>query len=213
MCVFCECVIVVVCIQCLSKFPTHKLITTYGGVTLEGESIGIKTFPADNFEPYIRTMPHAEYPSGSSCICSGWSNAMQEIYGTDDLTSDVGEDGLFVTFNAFSSIKEPLSTPSEDITVNYHSFSEIGTRCAQTRLEGGMHFTASVPDGIILCQDIGIRVAQHVQSLANGIVPDYNVDIDDVSVNQRDCYPDSRGDSSRSGRRSGSRSSSESSSG
>ena len=31
---------------------------------------------AEDFEPYIRTMPHAEYPSGSSCVCEGFRRAM-----------------------------------------------------------------------------------------------------------------------------------------
>ena len=173
---------------------TQKIITTYGGVTEEGETRGTMSFSANNFEPYIRTMPHAEYPSGSSCICSGWSNAMQEIFGTDDLT-DLLPNGVSTTFSAFSSIKEPLSTPSSDITVYYKSFSEISKRCGETRLEGGMHFTNSVPDGESLCSDIGTKVGQIINMLYNGTSPQYMVDVTDLTLNDRDCYPRRKGKS------------------
>lgn len=47
-------------------------ITTYAG-----PHQGIQEMNAEDFEPYIRTMPHAEYPSGSSCVCTGFLRAME----------------------------------------------------------------------------------------------------------------------------------------
>ena len=133
-------------------------------------------------------MPHSEYPSGSACICTSWANAMIEVFGMDNVTT-VLPNGLQVSFAAFSSEKEPLSTPSNNITIHYDSFSAVAHRCAQTRLEAGLHFTASVPDAIQLCQNIGTKVAKSMRSLANGVRPDYIVDIQDFSLNTRDCYP------------------------
>ena len=144
-------------------------------------------------------MPHAEYPSGSGCICKSWASAMIELFGTDDVTSLL-PDGFQLSFNAFSSSKEPLSTPSSDISVSYNSFSEIAQRCGETRLEGGMHFTASVPDSFELCKDIGTRIGTNMRLLANGIRPDYIVDIEDFSLNNRECYPDDSESSSSSSR-------------
>ena len=158
-------------------------------------------------------MPHAEYPSGSGCICISWASAMIESFGADDVTSLL-PDGLQLSFDAFSSKKEPLSTPSSDISVSYNSFSEVAQRCGETRLEGGMHFTASVPDSFALCKDIGTKIAKNMRLLANGIRPDYIVDIEDFSLNNRDCYPDEEDDdeSSSSKGSSSKRSSSKSSS-
>ena len=164
-------------------------MTTYGGVTANGESVGTTSFPGDEFEAYIRTMPHSEYPSASACICTAWAQAMQELFGTDDLRPVVGQDGLEVSFAAKSSVQEPLSTPSEDISVFYKSWSEIGQRCGETRLEGGMHFTDSVPNGAILCQNIGVTTANYMESVYSGIVPDYVIDIKDFNLNERNCYP------------------------
>eukprot|EP01084_Bolivina_argentea_P201236 344012_1 len=50
----------------IQRKNTEK-ITTYGGPYQ-----GIKTFEAKDFEPYIRVMPHSEYPSGSACLCQSY---------------------------------------------------------------------------------------------------------------------------------------------
>ena len=41
-----------------------RLVETYAG---PGE--GVKTIKASEWEPFIRIMPHSEFPSASSCIC------------------------------------------------------------------------------------------------------------------------------------------------
>ena len=155
-------------------------------------------------------MPHSEYPSGSGCICKSWASAMIELFDTDNVTSLL-PDGLQLSFDAFSSSLEPLSTPSSDISVSYNSFSQVAQRCGETRLEGGMHFTASVPDSFELCKDIGTRISKNLRLLANGIRPDYVVDVEDFSLNNRDCYPD-EDSSSESSSKSKSKSKSSSSS-
>ena len=45
-----------------------KTFTTYAGPD-EEEPQEIK---ASEWEPFIRTMPHSEFPSGSACICQVW---------------------------------------------------------------------------------------------------------------------------------------------
>ncbi|CAN0270974.1 unnamed protein product, partial [Scytosiphon promiscuus] len=34
-----------------------------------GADQGVQTMKASEWEPFIRMMPHSEYPSGSACIC------------------------------------------------------------------------------------------------------------------------------------------------
>ena len=136
-------------------------------------------------------MPHSEYPSASACICEAFSFAMQEYFGSDNITEISGFDSVGFDFDAFSSDNEPLSTPSEPLRLRYDSFSQISDRCGETRLEGGMHFTASVPAGRELCGDIGTRVAQTVIALANGEQPTFMVQFDtsqDSIVERFDCY-------------------------
>lgn len=49
-------------------FSRHKL----GDELVEayaGPGQGVQVMKASEWEPFIRTMPHSEYPSGSACIC------------------------------------------------------------------------------------------------------------------------------------------------
>ena len=166
-------------------------------------------------------MPHAEYPSASACVCQSWSDAIIDYFGVDNVIGTIGGP-LVRSTAAFSSIIEPLSTPNESLTYFYSSFSQINQRCGDSRIEGGMHFSQSVPAGRQLCNSIGQDVSQFVQTISNGHLPDYVVDFNDRTVTERNCYPNSdqsssssssRSSSSSSRSRSRSRSSSRSSSG
>ena len=149
-------------------------------------------------------MPHAEYPSASACVCQAWADALSLHSGTDDVTGVIGGP-LVLSKLAFSSIYEPLSTPSENLLYFYSSFSQISQRCGDSRVEGGMHFSESVPAGRDLCQNIGAKAVEYVEKLVSGVTPDYVVDFYDTSVVERDCYPETEsefesdsGDSSES---------------
>ena len=131
-------------------------------------------------------MPHAEYPSASACLCEAFSEGMKIFTGTDDFNSSIGSD-LFISRSAFSSNVEPLSTPAQDLVLSYSSWTDISEKCGQSRLDGGMHFTASVPAGKSLCTGIGEKVINALLALKNGTVPEYVVDPDDTDIPFRDC--------------------------
>ena len=139
-------------------------------------------------------MPHSEYPSASACICQAWADMSSEYFGSDNILNISGEP-VIVSINAFSSSIEPLSTPENDLLLEYYSFSQISQRCGESRLEGGLHFTLSVPHGQELCKNIGKRAVQTVSSLVNGDTPQFVVNFNDKNVIERDCYPD--GDNTR----------------
>ena len=144
-------------------------------------------------------MPHSEYPSASACICSAWAEAKELLYGSDNFTDSIGFK-LSRTYDAFLSDYEPLSTPSSDLTLEWNSWQELSDRCGESRLKGGMHFTASVPAGVTVCKGIGTRVVNYINQLLRGIKPRYTVDIQNTNITQfeRDCYPNRYHDSSRS---------------
>ena len=162
------------------------MITTYAGVDFSGAGQGTQTYLGKNFEAYLRTMPHAEYPSGSSCICSAYAEGQKLLYNDIDILIPP----LTYQVSPFSSEIEPLTTPKKNITFTYFGWGDISKRCGETRYEGGMHFTESVPAGVQLCADIGRQVAQKVIGIKNGIRPDYQIDfINDRDIRERDCYP------------------------
>lgn len=119
---------------------------------------GIQTFPARDFEAYIRVMPHSEYTSGSSCLFTGLSEYFvnyMELMG-------IGPE-LPVTFPAVpvgGSKVEPGTVPSSPITLTYASLEQMNEASGQSRIDGGMHFVDSVPAGVELCTGIGKIVAE-----------------------------------------------------
>ena len=155
------------------------LVTAYAGPYQ-----GLQTFPANEWQPYIRTMPHAEFPSGSACICEASNQALQLITGLDsfaDATGLAGPPALVLEVPEGSSKLEPGSVPSEDLNLLFSSWSEMSSVCGQSRLNGGMHFTTSVPAGADLCAPIGGDIYDAFVAIRDGQVPDYVLDIDDNS--------------------------------
>ena len=174
-------------------------MTTYAGTTVDGLSFGSQTFLANDFEPYIRTMPHAEYPSASACLCEAFAQVLTNIVGTNNITSILSSP-LFESFFAFTSTIEPLSTPQNLIVKTFSTFSEISDQCSESRLDGGMHFSALVPSGQSLGVDISNAVFDRFTKLIDGIVPDYVTIVDDTTIPNRKCgsRDRSRKDSSNS---------------
>ena len=66
-----------------------------------------------------------------------------------------------------SSIK-PRTTPSEDLYITMGSLAEFSDYCGQSRLWGGMHFTASIAGGQEVCDGIGPAAYQYMVSLLDG---------------------------------------------
>jgi hypothetical protein len=120
----------------------------------KGPFEGSGRLKARDWQPYIRTMPHAEYPSGSGCICTVVAEYV------DAFVYDQFGDPTFATtwdFPVGSSKIEPGVTPAKPIRLDFNSMTELRDMCGETRKWGGMHFRASVPDSYQLCGNIGAK--------------------------------------------------------
>lgn len=139
--------------------------TPYKLKTWAGPGMGVSKISARDFQPFKRVMPHSEYPSGSGCICTAVVDAVrsytQEVFGNSDMV-------LSVETAAGSSKVEPGMTPATTITSSFQSLEEFRNRCGESRLEGGMHFTKSVPDSYELCKDMGDPALEYGKALLNG---------------------------------------------
>lgn len=71
-------------------------------------------------------------------------------------------------YTAGSSQIEPGITPATDITLMYESMIEFNEACGRSRLDGGMHFTAAVPEGKKLCEGFQPKVTDFITELLNG---------------------------------------------
>jgi hypothetical protein len=143
---------------------TDDEVTTYGGPYQ-----GVQTIKTQDFQPYIRTMPHSEYPSASTCICRLWYDHVMTFIG-----NEYGADVFPVFFRFFSqninlqtgkaqSWVEPGS-PHEDYQTFWPSIQILYEKCGESRLWGGMHLTESVSAADALCQGYGEGIYDYLQS-------------------------------------------------
>ena len=152
-------------------------IITYGG---PGDAVQID---AQDFESYIRVMPHSEYPSGSGCICLAGAQFTEkfvfEKFGrTDPTPISIPRPGS--PFLQGSSIIEPGITPSEDLFVTLSSLEEMNEVCGESRLWGGMHFTASIPGSQELCDGVGYDAYDFMVNIEQGNVDAFSEFEDEV---------------------------------
>lgn len=139
----------------------NRPLTVWGGVGRGPTSIS----PAE-WQPYLRTMPHAEFPSGSSCLC--WTlveHALISTGGRNDFPYKF-------TIPRGSSKFYPGQIPSTDVEVEINKLTDWGQLCADSRLWAGVHFTPAVHAGKELCQGLGQKAQNVVDRLLSGQVDD-----------------------------------------
>lgn len=113
-------------------------------------------------------MPHAEYPSASSCIfqtieemvIDSFAYLLPGVFDVDDFA-------IAWEFPAGSSKIEPGMTPAEDLTIAFPNIRELIFAASESRIDGGMHFSEAVPAGKDLCRGIGNIAVDWVKSLVN----------------------------------------------
>eukprot|EP00467_Chlorarachnion_reptans_P015297 CAMPEP_0114530518 /NCGR_PEP_ID=MMETSP0109-20121206/25494_1 /TAXON_ID=29199 /ORGANISM="Chlorarachnion reptans, Strain CCCM449" /LENGTH=686 /DNA_ID=CAMNT_0001713159 /DNA_START=145 /DNA_END=2205 /DNA_ORIENTATION=- len=112
---------------------------------------------APDFSSYVRVMPHAEYPSASACLCTAYKE------GADKFTvEEFGGLGGPLVSQLCSQPGNPFcSIPGDIIVAN---MAELEQRCSQSRLNGGMHFTAAVNGGREVCTGLGDLAYDHVKN-------------------------------------------------
>ena len=151
--------------------PTTLIKNGYGGdiiTTYGGPYQGVQTIDAEDFESYKRVMPHSEYPSGSGCICLAAVQYVTKYLAEEYDTTDPLP--VHMPFAAGSSKNEPGSVPANDILVTLQSMDELNRICGESRLWGGMHFTASIDGAWELCDGIGEEAYDFVTNIAAGNV-------------------------------------------
>lgn len=97
----------------------------------------VTDLPASQWRQYLNVADHPEYPSGSGIFCAALAQSGRRFMGTDVLN-------FRSTYNAGTSDIEPGITPASTITLNYPTWTAWETSCYQARVDGGVHFPASV---------------------------------------------------------------------
>ena len=132
--------------------------------TFAGVPGASRTIPVNEWEPYIRVMPHAEYPSGSACMCQAFADLMVRVSGTDDISPNIAR--LHVA--AGSSKIFPGQVPSKHMTFQWTKWSDMVVSCATSRTDGGMHYEDSVHAGRQLCTGFAHQIFDKLDRLVAG---------------------------------------------
>ena len=137
------------------------------------------------FQPLIRVMPHSEYPSGSSCMCQAVADFVDELFPTLGLNwpdvegvpdflraqpVDKSNIAMYPVIPPNTAMPFIPGTGNPNPSAAGYTTAALSERCGTSRLEGGMHFTASVPDGRELCKDLGANTAKSMSALISGDV-------------------------------------------
>ena len=153
--------------------PTTWIQTEMGDVdftTYAGPYEGVKTIPGKNFQSYVSVMPHSEYISGSGCICQALMELTDGWMVLHDPNTDPSTFSIALpTIAQGSSRTEPGVTPAQDITKVLQNMQELRDICGQSRLDGGMHFTAAVTASYELCEGVGKTASEYAFALFNGV--------------------------------------------
>lgn len=121
----------------------------------------VKIRPED-WTPFIRTMPHAEFPSGSSCACSAVvEHALLNTGNKNDFP-------FKFTVPKGSSKFYPGQLPSKDTEVVLEKLTDWADLCGKSRLYAGVHFKPAIQAGEDLCRGIGQSAQEMVEKLAAG---------------------------------------------
>eukprot|EP00535_Pseudo-nitzschia_heimii_P006635 CAMPEP_0197179490 /NCGR_PEP_ID=MMETSP1423-20130617/4414_1 /TAXON_ID=476441 /ORGANISM="Pseudo-nitzschia heimii, Strain UNC1101" /LENGTH=541 /DNA_ID=CAMNT_0042629401 /DNA_START=66 /DNA_END=1691 /DNA_ORIENTATION=- len=127
------------------KYWNDDVLFTYGGDRGANSPIHIN---ARDFEAIVRVMPHAEYPSGSSCLCTAYME-----YTDEYLTQEFGRSITNFRDTIFNHL--------------YADMEDLRDVCGASRLWGGMHFVASIEAGEQVCSGLGTLGVEWVGTYRN----------------------------------------------
>ena len=144
-----------------------ETFTAFDGSTVSGSE----------WEPYLITSDHPEYPSATTCFCAAQAEAWK-LYrnngapnGPDAIPTFDGQPGFAGVLRPGSSVHEP-GAPAAPVPVQFANWFEgedsyVNT-CANSRVWGGVHFEDAVKESIPLCKPIGAAAYNYFDTLLDG---------------------------------------------
>ena len=144
-----------------------ELVPTFGK-----EGNNTKMVPASQWEPYLYTSNHPEYPSATACFCAAEAQAWKRYLGGDDTIPEVnGKPGFSGILRQGSSIHETGMTPASDIFIKYDTWTDYVRECGDSRVWTGVHFQDAIEESIDICTAIGDKAYEYFQTLLDGTAP------------------------------------------
>lgn len=127
-----------------------------------------RSVPIEEWEPAVRTMPHSEFPSGSSVLCGAVVEFVR-LHAEYKTGGNYTNPGMTHVYKAgmFPNL------PNVDITIRYETFDEIVDDCGMSRIWSGLHFRPSITEGARIGREVGRRTFDTWLALEQGRVPNH----------------------------------------
>ncbi len=145
----------IACWECKRNYDSVRPITAvrelYKGKDIQawgGPHKGTQTIKGENFQSYIATPPFPEHVSGHSNFSRSAAVILKSYTGSDHF------DGC-TEVKKGSSLIEPGTSPKQDITLEWPTFTDAAEQAGISRIYGGIHFTKGNKDGQNLGEQIG----------------------------------------------------------
>lgn len=132
------------------KHWDSDMLETFGGDIDHDGPVEIK---ARDFEALIRVMPHGEFPSGSSCLCTTYMEYVDEY-----TTRFHGRKSVNITYQFGGQL------------LFWENMTVVRDECSESRLWGGMHFREAIPAGQKICSGIGKLGVDYVEKMKDNSI-------------------------------------------
>ncbi len=137
-----------------------ELVTAWGG---PGQ--GTVELPASRWVSYVQNADHSDYPSGTTIFCAAYAQAFRRYSGSEEIEN-------FTTVRrAGSSVIEPETTPADDVTIEFETWTEYEETCGESRLWVGVHFRPSVDAALEIGGTFGDAAYDYWETLIDGTAP------------------------------------------
>jgi len=151
-----------------------------------GPNLGVGQIDGSEWVPYLKDDPYPESPTLKGCLCAAFTTSMESFTGSPSIGFTIQ-----VTREEGSSEIE-VGEPSSDQDFSFSTWDQILTQCGESMLNSGNHFEKSFDIAESLCTSSASKVLKTFEDMEGGIIPDYVVDLDDLSFTKTRC--DTRGD-------------------
>jgi len=130
----------------IQNVSPQSVVSAWGG-TCRGL---VNDMPPSNWQSYLRTMQHPEYPSATTCICASVAQYNRRVFGSDQMPAPI-----VITHTQGSSTREPGCVPSQTTTITYTTWTDWESQCGESRLNAGVHFASAVNASHLVCPQVG----------------------------------------------------------
>ncbi|NOU51021.1 vanadium-dependent haloperoxidase [Pseudoalteromonas sp. JBTF-M23] len=116
---------------------------------------------ADRWMSYLPVADHPEYPSASASFCAAHAKVSRQFFGTDELNWKLD-------YSKGSSTLESGVTPTQDISLEFATWTDFEMDCGNSRFWSGVHFKPSIGAGRQIGKDVADRTYAFVMSHIRG---------------------------------------------